>query len=79
MSETPTTSELVCSARGCRAEAVWALRWNNPKMHPPERRKTWLACLQHRSHLEQFLSVRGYLRETVAVEQLPSPGEGHTL
>ena len=29
--------DLVCSARGCRAEARWALRWNNPKLHPPER------------------------------------------
>ena len=26
---------LMCSARGCRATAVWALRWNNPRLHPP--------------------------------------------
>jgi hypothetical protein len=55
---------LVCSAKGCRAPATWALAWNNPKLHPPERRKTWLACDEHREHLSNFLAVRGFLRET---------------
>ena len=32
-----------CSAKGCRAPALWQLRWNNPKIHTPEYRKTWLA------------------------------------
>jgi len=54
---------LICSARGCRAPAAWALRWNNPKLHPPERRKTWLACPDHREHLSGFLTARGFLRE----------------
>ena len=27
-----------CSAKGCRAAAVWQLRWNNPKIHAPEYR-----------------------------------------
>ncbi len=54
-----------CSARGCRAQAQWALLWNNPRLHPPERRKTWLACPAHREHLEAFLGTRGFLRETV--------------
>ena len=62
---------LFCSARGCRAAAVWGLRWNNPSLHTPDRRKTWLACAQHREHLESFLSVRGFLRETVPVADLP--------
>ena len=48
---------------GCRAPAIWALRWNNPKLHPPERRKTWLACADHRDSLTDFLSRRGFLRE----------------
>jgi hypothetical protein len=47
--------------------AVWALRWNNPKIHPPERRKTWLACAEHRDHLTGFLSARGFLREVTPV------------
>ena len=38
-----------CSARGCTSAAAFALLWNNPKIHPPERRKTWLACAEHRS------------------------------
>jgi len=52
-----------CSAKGCRAPAVWALRWNNPKLHTPERRKTWLACAEHRETLGNFLELRGFLRE----------------
>ena len=55
---------LVCSARGCTAGATTALRWNNPKIHPPERRKTWLACDDHRESLATFLSLRNFLRET---------------
>jgi hypothetical protein len=52
-----------CSAKGCRAPATWELLWNNPKLHPPERRKTWLACDDHRQSLGDFLSARGFLRE----------------
>jgi hypothetical protein len=67
----PTVPDLVCSARACRHHAVWALRWNNPKLHPPERRKTWLACEEHRDSLSQFLSMRGFLRETMDADALP--------
>ena len=56
--------ETTCSAKGCRAPAAWALRWNNPKIHADDRRKTWLACEEHREHLSGFLSARGFLRET---------------
>ena len=52
-----------CSSRGCRAAAAWELRWNNPRIHPPERRKVWLACDEHRSTLSDFLSARSFLRE----------------
>ncbi len=55
--------DLRCSAKGCHAPAEWALRWNNPKLHPPERRKTWLACAEHRESLSQFLAARDFLRE----------------
>ncbi len=63
---------LHCSARGCHVEARWALRWNNPQLHPPQRRKTWLACDGHRSRLTDFLSARGFLRETVPAVELPA-------
>jgi hypothetical protein len=62
---------LVCSARGCRADAVWALHWNNPRLHAPERRKTWLACGEHRDDLERFLALRGFLRGISTVDELP--------
>jgi hypothetical protein len=52
-----------CSAKGCRAAAVWALLWNNPKLHEPAYRKTWLACDEHRTSLGDFLGARGFLRE----------------
>ena len=55
-----------CSARGCTEPAGWALRWNNPKLHTPERRKVWLACDEHRVSLSEFLGARGFLREVVA-------------
>ncbi|GAA2081314.1 hypothetical protein GCM10009801_40150 [Streptomyces albiaxialis] len=59
----------ICSAKGCRAAAVWVLAWNNPKVHTPERRKTWLACDEHREHLSNFLGMRGFLKETVELEE----------
>jgi hypothetical protein len=58
---------LICSAKGCRAAATWALEWNNPKLHEPNRRKTWLACDEHRESLSAFLDARGFLRETSRV------------
>jgi hypothetical protein len=54
---------LLCSAKGCSAPAAWALRWNNPRLHTPDRRKTWLACPEHRDSLGDFLDARGFLRD----------------
>jgi hypothetical protein len=62
VSEAPAVD--VCSAKGCRVAASWQLRWNNPKIHTPDRRKVWLACEDHRQHLSDFLTARGFLRET---------------
>ncbi|MGZ4616884.1 MAG: hypothetical protein ACXV4A_15150 [Actinomycetes bacterium] len=58
----------ICSAKGCRAAAAWVLSWNNPKLHTPDRRKTWTACEEHREHLTQFLDTRGFLRETKSTQ-----------
>ena len=58
---------LICSARGCRNPAVHALRWNNPKLHTPDRRKTWLACDAHVTSLGDFLRARQFLREVEPV------------
>ena len=62
---------LVCSAKGCRTAATWAHLWNNPTLHTPERRKVWLACEEHRVSLGEFLSVRGFLVETVPASAIP--------
>ncbi|MEU6193682.1 hypothetical protein [Streptomyces sp. NPDC047061] len=69
-------SDVICSAKGCRAAAVWVLAWNNPKIHTPERRKTWLACEEHREHLSQFLGVRGFLKDVVLLREWESESPG---
>lgn len=71
----PDVPALVCSARGCQAPAAWGLRWNNPSLHEPERRKTWLACDAHRERLSDHLSVRRFLREVVPAYELTSGRE----
>ena len=64
-------SDPMCSARGCRDTGVWAVRWNNPRLPPPERRKIWHACHDHRDQLEQYLAVRGFHRDTLPMTDLP--------
>ncbi|KQY64383.1 MULTISPECIES: hypothetical protein [unclassified Nocardioides] len=61
--------ELRCSAKGCQEAARWSLLWNNPKLHTPERRKTWLACDEHKESLSEFLAARNFLKD---VEPLTS-------
>ncbi|HLS02920.1 MAG TPA: hypothetical protein VK054_13250 [Beutenbergiaceae bacterium] len=63
-------TELLCSRKACRSHADWAVLWNNPKLHTPDRRKTWLACNDHKEHLETFLSARSFWIETIPVEDL---------
>ena len=63
----------MCSARGCRDGARWVLAWNNPRLHTPDRRKTWGACDVHRETLSDFLTARGFLRE---VTPLAPGGDG---
>lgn len=57
-----------CSAKDCRNQAEWALVWNNPKIHTPDRRKTWVACDNHRAYLSEFLSRRDFLRDVVRLK-----------
>jgi hypothetical protein len=58
---------MTCSAKGCNRPAAFELRWNNPKLHTPERRKVWLACEEHRTTLGEFLGARGFLKETAPI------------
>lgn len=62
---------MVCSAKGCRAPACWLIIWNNPRLHTPDREKTWTACDAHRESLSSHLAVRSFLRR---VEPLDPAG-----
>jgi hypothetical protein len=66
---------LTCSAKGCQSPATWSLLWNNPKLHTPDRRKTWLACDDHRDSLGEFLRARGFLRDVEPVAASSGPEE----
>jgi hypothetical protein len=65
---------LICSAKDCKADAVWSLLWNNPKLHTPERRKSWLACDEHRESLGDFLKARRFLRDVVPGDSATETG-----
>lgn len=69
-SATSSKSSIRCSAKGCRADAAYGLLWNNPKLHMPDRRKTWLACEEHAESLSDYLSSRGFLKDAVPVSEL---------
>lgn len=64
-----------CSRKGCRADATVALLWNNPKIHTPERRKTWLACADHADWLENYLTERLLFKKRLPLEDAV-PGTG---
>ncbi|MEZ7819986.1 acetone carboxylase [Aquiluna sp. Uisw_065] len=49
-----------CSRAGCALEASWLISWRNPKVHSPDRVKTWSACDEHRSYLVEYLSARDF-------------------
>jgi hypothetical protein len=57
-----TPDRPLCSAKGCRAVAAYALVWNNPKVHTPDREKVWTACEDHRESLAHHLALRSFLR-----------------
>ena len=61
--------EVVCSAKGCRATALHVLVWNNPRVHTPDREKTWVACHVHRGSLSEHLAARGFLRRVAPLEK----------
>ncbi|SNS44840.1 hypothetical protein SAMN06309944_0290 [Micrococcales bacterium KH10] len=59
----------ICNAKGCTELAEMAVRWNNPKIHTPDRRKIWAACPGHVAHLENFLQLRGFWKDTVPLTE----------
>ena len=61
-------SSAICTARGCQAAAAWAVVWNNPRLHAPDREKVWAACDEHRQSLADYLAVRSFLRRVEPLE-----------
>lgn len=57
-----------CSRKGCVQQARVELLWNNPKVHDPQRLKSWVACGEHEQYLEDFLASRGFLRLSQPLE-----------
>lgn len=66
----PMEHRFTCSRTACGDEAAWAIRWRNPKIHTPDRRKTWLACDAHLEVLRTFLDDRSFPLEVVPVGEL---------
>ncbi|MGC2941575.1 MULTISPECIES: hypothetical protein [unclassified Brevibacterium] len=65
------SEQLQCSAKECRAFATRALLWNNPRVHTPDRKKTWLACDEHLDYLRDFLTLRDFFITDVSVDEIP--------
>lgn len=59
-----------CSRARCSDTALWAIQWRNPKIHTPERKKTWLACEPHLITLRDFLEARSFPLEVISVDAL---------
>lgn len=49
-------AQVICSAQKCHTAARWAVVWNNPKIHAPDREKIWSACDDHRDTLADYLT-----------------------
>jgi hypothetical protein len=61
-------SPAICSAKGCQAAATWAVVWNNPRLHTPDREKVWVACDEHQQPLADYLAVRSFLKRVEPLE-----------
>lgn len=60
-----------CSRADCRAPAVWRIDWRNPRIHGPERRKTWVACDEHVGYLREFLAARDFPLDVAPLAAVP--------
>lgn len=60
MSGTADAVAAVCSRAGCRLPAQWRVEWRNPRIHAPDRVKTWVACDEHRDYLRDYLAARSF-------------------
>jgi hypothetical protein len=56
--EGPASS--TCSRAGCTEAAEWNVNWRNPRIHPVDRVKIWLACADHVDYLRDYLATRDF-------------------
>jgi hypothetical protein len=69
-----------CSRANCTQAATWRVNWRNPRIHPANRVKVWLACDDHRAFLSEYLASRAFpvvvtpLAESVEFVPDPAPG-----
>ncbi|MEN2741089.1 hypothetical protein ABCS02_25175 [Microbacterium sp. X-17] len=63
-----------CSRAGCGAAARWRIDWRNPRIHDGDRRKTWVACDEHREELRAFLDARRFPLEVSPLTDAATAG-----
>ena len=56
----PTVADVQCSRASCHAAATWNVNWRNPRIHPEDRVKIWLACDEHKEFLRDYLASRSF-------------------
>ena len=57
---TELKNPIKCSRAGCLLSATQKIYWRNPKLHGPERKKTWLSCDEHLTYLVEYLRDRAF-------------------
>lgn len=65
--------QFTCSRAGCSATAGWRIEWRNPKIHPEDRVKVWLACDEHSGYLRDFLAARDFPVTMLALNPEDAP------
>lgn len=51
---------LRCSRKGCERDATSEIVWRNPKIHPENREKIWLSCVDHEQFFLDYLGSRSF-------------------
>jgi len=68
-------TEVQCSRASCAEAATWNVNWRNPRIHPEDRVKIWLACDEHKEFLRDYLASRSFpvvvTELGVGVDRLP--------